>query len=249
MIVFRFWSRFGAYKDPLGISQNITFALPPKTAIGGMMGAVLGKTPKEIFADEDYFDFGYSNVLLRPARKQSFAQNYIDDYTKSAATKLDEMKKLRAGNPKSRWAKLHQEGFKKGAKPIFRELLINPDYLIAIDNFKYEEELHRHMDSHYSAYPVYMGNSEFAANFALIEHKAEQVSSDRIDSFTTQVESIDFQADQHYTSMKLANRSYGEREYRDYLHIIVSNRAIKLQSDVSITKISTALGEYQCEFI
>lgn len=249
MIVFRFWSRFGAFKDPLGISQNITFALPPKTAIGGIMGAVLGKTPKEIFSDENYFDFWYSNVLINPARKQSFAQNYIDDYTKGAATKLDEMKKFRAGNPKSRWSRLHQKGFKKGAKPIFRELLINPDYLIAIDDFKHEKQLREHMANHCSVYPVYMGNSEFAANFALIEHEAEQISSDRIDSFTTQVESIDFQADQHYTSMKLANKCYREREYLDYRHIIVSNRAIKLQNDVEITKISTSLGEYRCEFI
>lgn len=249
MIVFRFWSRFGAFKDPLGISQNITFSLPPKTAIGGMMGAVLGKAPEEIFSDEEYFDFSYSVVLLQPIRKQSFAQNYINDYTKSAATKLDEMQKFRNKNPKNTFLKLHQEGFKKGAKPTFRELLINPNYLIVVDNFKHEVQLREYMANHHSVFPVYMGNSEFAANFSFVEHDVEMLESDRVDSFTTHIECIDFQPSQHYSSMKLACSSYGERQYRDYRNIVVSNRPLKMKNNVSIAKLSTDLGEFQCEFV
>jgi len=73
MIAFKLWSNFGVFRDPLTITQNITFSIPPKTTIGGMLAAILGIDYNDYFQDETYFDFQYSVVLLSTIRKKSFA--------------------------------------------------------------------------------------------------------------------------------------------------------------------------------
>jgi len=258
MIAFRFWSRFGAFKDPLSISQNITFSLPPKTAIGGIIGGIIGKTPDEIFNDDEYFNFGYSAVLLSPTRKKSFAQNYISKYTERSYYKINAINKCLLELPLGKREKAVIENFKfeeeKGdykvwQKPTYRELLLNPNYLIIIQDFKYEKKLKKHLQNHYSVYPVYMGNSEFSANFSWVECTSNSVKTDTLHSFTQEVENIDFRLGNHYTSLKMATKSFGQREYRDYKQIVVSDKAITLKKSIEAIKLLTPDGQYYCEFI
>jgi CRISPR-associated protein Cas5h len=130
LLAFEIWGKFASFRDPFTISQNLTFNLPPKTTIGGMMASFLG-LPNETkendiayFDEKDFFDFHYSCIIKNPIFKKTFSQNYINDYTKSSATKLDVL--LKGQN----------KDFKVSPKPINRELLLNPKYLIIIDNFK-----------------------------------------------------------------------------------------------------------------
>lgn len=88
MFCFKLWSRFGAFRDPLTITQNLTFPIPPKTTVGGILAAVLGIDYSDYFNDPDYFDFFYSLVLARPIRKKSLAQNYVSKYTVKSETKF-----------------------------------------------------------------------------------------------------------------------------------------------------------------
>ncbi|MEA3452419.1 MAG: CRISPR-associated protein Cas5 [Bacteroidota bacterium] len=87
MFAFKLWGHFGVFRDPITITQNITFSIPPKTTIGGMLAAILGIDYNDYFNDDDYFDFKYSLVLNSHIRKKSFSQNYVEDYTKKSAIK------------------------------------------------------------------------------------------------------------------------------------------------------------------
>ena len=247
MVAFTYWSHFGSFKDPLGISQTVTFPIPPKTTVGGILGAMIGKKPEEIFGDLEYFNFQYSVIPLSPIRKKSFAQNYIDDFTKTSGTKLDEMQKFAKQNPKSKFLEIHQRGFKKGAKPIYRELLIAPKYLIVIQDFKFKDELETQLKNHNSVYPLYMGNSEFSANFEYVDAISKEVRSSTVDSFTASLDLIDFEEGQHYSSLKMATKSFNQREYSDYTHLVVSNKALKLKQEINALHVKTKFGEFVCE--
>src|SRR4030042_3449114 len=141
MIGFKLWGHFAAFRDPITITQNLTLPIPPKTTIGGLMAAVLGIDYNDYFNDNRYFDFQYSLISLNPIRKKSFAQNYIEDYTKKrSGQKLDSMYKFYLNNNDKKLFDLlnlkFSEKFTK-PKPIYRELLINPSFLIFIKDYKY----------------------------------------------------------------------------------------------------------------
>lgn len=292
MFGFNLWARFGVFRDPLTITQNMTFSIPPKTTIGGMLAAILGMDYQEYFNDPEFFNFGYSLILKQPVRKKSFVQNYIEDYTKKSALRLDAMLKVRdqvkalellddqnnalksneSINEKDRKKiisiekKIENTRFKleknmddlkkkSGArypksKPIFRELLIDPSFLIFIHEFKYENEITASMQNHESAYPLYMGNSEFAANYRFIKCKewtAKPIT--QLDSFTGSSDKIAFESGKKYTSVYAATQTSGNREYRNFRHVVVCDQKIVLKSPVDGCGISTEKGEYACEFI
>ena len=292
MFGFKLWAGFGAFRDPLTITQNMTFSIPPKTTIGGMLAAVLGMDYRDYFDDPEFFGFGYSLILLNPVRKRSFSQNYIEDYTKKSAVRLDSMikvrdsemnrsgyedqkneiesiadigekeqKKLSALDKKiastqealnkamDNWMKKTSERYSK-SKPIFRELLVNPAFLVFIHGFKFETDIVTCMKNHESAYPLYMGNSEFAANYRFEECVSwESKPMAELSSFTGSPDKITFEQGKKYTGIYAATRTVGKREYRDFRHVVVCDKPIRLKDAISGYDITTESGRYGCDFI
>jgi len=307
MLAFKIWGNFASFRDPITISQNLSLPLPPKTTVGGMMASILGIN--NYFNDDEYFDFGYSCVMLNEIRKKSFSQNYIEKYTsrvgtkitayettikkyrevekakekllslqqekeellklvspqKSEITKLNKKplqiyKQLKALNKKCKlleqevikWENKKNETFTK-PKPINRELILNPSYLIIIDNFKYEDKLIELLKKHYSIYPFYLGNSEFSGNFEYIESQILDNEIDFVDSFTSSAKLIDFNFGQKYSNMTMPLQVIGDRQYKEYKKIIFSDKAIKLKEKVKGLKLELFINnqkmEFGCEFI
>ena len=292
MFGFKLWAGFGAFRDPLTITQNMTFSIPPKTTIGGMLAAILGMDYQEYFDDPEFFSFGYSLILLNPVRKKSFSQNYIEDYTKKSALRLDSMVKVRdseknrSGYEKQKheiesqntvgekelkkltgldkkiassqvalikarddWMKKTSERYPK-SKPIFRELLVDPAFLVFIHDFKYENDIVSCMKNHESAYPLYMGNSEFAANYRFVECSSwESKPMAELSSFTGSPDKIAFEQGKKYTSVYAATCTVGNREYRDFRHVVVCDKPIRLKDAIPGYAITTDSGRYGCDFI
>lgn len=292
MFGFKLWAGLGAFRDPLTITQNMTFSIPPKTTIGGMLSAVLGMDYRDYFDDPDFFGFGYSLVLLNPVRKKSFSQNYIEDYTKKSALRLNAMLKVRdsekdhsnyemqkrdieskgtlsekeekklisldkkiktshgaVAKAKDDWMKKNSDRYPK-SKPIFRELLINPAFLVFIHDFKYEADIVKSMKNHESAYPLYMGNSEFAANYRFVECTSwESKPMTELSSFTGYPDKIAFEPNKKYTSVYAATRTVGRREYRDFRHVVVCDNTMRLQDTIEGYDIMSESGRYGCDFI
>ena len=270
----------------------MTFSIPPKTTVGGMLASILGIDYNDYFDDNDYFDFGYSLVLNNPVRKKSFSQNYIMDYTKTSAirfnlmltirdnnheamlyenqkkelasketrTKMEERKlkgleeKIETAEKKvskaiNNWSEKSSGRFAK-AKPIYRELLINPSFYIFINKFKHEDKIIELMKEHLSEFPLYMGNSEFAANYQFIDcQKYEKKKIMGLDSFTGNPEKIKFESGKKYTSVYAATRTTGSREYRDYKSMVVCDKKIILLSAIDGYSLNTDTGDFNCEFI
>jgi len=291
MFCFKLWSRFGAFRDPLTITQNLTFPIPPKTTIGGILASILGIDYTEYFNDPEYFNFSYSLILTKPIRKRSIAQNYVADYTGKSETKFNALthsanawnklksllkkkerleQKITKGKADAKFlvtadakiikAKINAEKssekcnhiLNKGLrspKPIFRELLMNPEYLIFIKDFKYEETIIPRLKRHESAYSFYMGNSEFSANYRFLDCSCDKKSSDTLHSFTAMGNNILFEEGKQYTSLFFATRTCGNREYRDYKRIVLCDKPIQLKSAVPLHILHCDKGRFNCEFI
>lgn len=289
MFAFKIWGDFACFRDPLTISQTITFPIPPKTTIGGMMAGILGFEWSKWMDDESYFDFKYSVVVLNPIRKKSFMQNCINDYTKQSETKLnklveisnksDEIAKLacqideysrketlnkkeqqKDNKAKKDIEKLQNDIQKKelelqsGLRPkdpqkqISRELLLNPEYLVVVDNYKYESAILELLINHESRFPFYLGNSEFLGNFEHIKSTFSKQKSIKLDSFTKQIENIDFmQIDRKYTNIKMATKVIEGRLYRDYENFVICNKDIVLKNEVETVTLKFDGKEYFCE--
>ncbi len=123
MFAFKIWGSFASFRDPVTISQNLSLSLPPKTTVGGMMASILGI--ENYFNDDEYFDFGYSCIILNEIRKKSFSQNYIDKYTSRVGTKItayaSAIKKYRdAKKAKDKLLKFGEEN--KKSTQIYKQL-------------------------------------------------------------------------------------------------------------------------------
>lgn len=291
MFVFKLWSRFGAFRDPITITQNVTLSIPPKTTIGGMLAAILGMDYNDYFENQQFFDFRYSLVLQNPIRKQSFSQNYIEDYTVKSHLKQDAILKIIKKSKlledykskivnktqlnilnnvdddyseKDKKLKKKQDDYQKELimfnermnakmpkpKPIRRELLINPSYLIFIKDFAFENEIIEKLQSHKTGFALYMGNSEFSANYEFVKcnHYKEQRFS-QVNSFTQAQENIKFESGKKYTTIYAATKTVKGRKYRDFKKVTISDKDISFENPIDGIMVHTNGGEYNCEFI
>ncbi len=291
MFCFKLWSRFGVFRDPLAITQNLTFPIPPKTTIGGMLASILGLDYNDYFNNPEYFDFKYSLVIKKQIRKKSFAQNYVADYTKKSQNKITVIEKYLKAKDKYDNLVMKKESLERSdglskkeekflttadkkieaalkklkkdsanceqkinsgfraPKPIFRELLIEPGYLIFVKNFKYEKDIVPCLREHLSEFSLYMGNSEFQANYQFVECNWEIEQSDILNSFTSNASKILFEAGKKYTNIYMATKTIGNREYRDYKNFIICDEIMRLKEQIRVYVVKTDMGKYYCEFV
>jgi len=138
-------------------------------------------------------------------------------------------------------------------KPTNRELLLNPSYLIIIDNFKYEDKIIPLLKTHASIFPFYLGNSEFSGNFAYIESKIISKTINKADSFTTHTDKIEFSFEQKYSNMTMSLKAVEARQYKEFQKVVYSDKAIQFKEPVDgvciEARLNNQLVEFRCEFV
>ena len=246
MFAFKIWGKFACFRDPLGISQNITLPIPPKTTVCGMLAALLGVD--NYLNDDRFDDFKYSVVLDGSILKKTFSQNYINDYTKFTKSHLNSLLKFDMQK-----ISLGLRDNKAPQKPINRELLIYPKYIIFIDKFKLEEEAIYNLKNRNCKFSFYLGNSEFAGNFEFIEitnYEEKKFDEINIDSFVLQddVKNIDFEESVLYSPISFASTLTPERSPDLGVNLILSNKQIKVR-DIKVWKIVCGDKIYHCRFV
>ena len=246
MVVFRIWGKFASFREPLTISQNISLPIPPKTTVAGMIASILGV--EDYLQDEGFFDFGYSVVALSSIRKKSFSQNYINDYTTKTQTQLNNMRK-------NDFEKIAQglRDKKNPQKPINRELLLNPDFLIFVKDFKNEMKLKNHLQEKKSIFPFYLGNSEFLGNFENIEVESYQVRTVEkgyINSFVLQkdTQNIEFCEGVRYGKLTFATKLNDKRSPQSYKSVVFADESL-LVDNLEVIEIQTDQKRYYCQFV
>lgn len=246
MFAFEIWGKFASFRDPFTISQNISLPIPPKSTVAGMMASILGV--ENYFDDSAFNEFEYSVIVLSPITKKSFSQNYINDYTSQMKIHLNDLIK---GDIEKIATGLRKK--KSPQKPINRELLLNPRYLIVVNNFQYEKTISEHLQQKISKFPFYLGNSEFAGNFrwvALKSMQKTQIDEVNVDSFILEqdLQHIEFQEGTRYSSISFATHLNTDRTPMNAVTVITGSKPIVLKNS-EICQLELESRVYHCRFI
>ena len=150
IVVFDLWGNYGHFRVPYTTSSPISFPVPPKTALYGIIGAILGYDKDsylEIFSKE-HWSFAVS--LRKSISKFHIPENFIN--TKVA--------KMFARMPKNKSCRTQ----------INMEFLKNPYFRIYVlsDNENELNRLELLLKEHKSFYTPVLGISECLANFEFI---------------------------------------------------------------------------------
>jgi len=205
----------------------------------------------KISAMEKYFNIRkkYNGFVQEKKRLEDCSEpsKKEENFLMTADKKIEaEFKKLKKGS--DNFSKVFNSSF-RSPKPIFRELLIAPEYLIFVKDFKHEEQIIPLLQTHFSAFCFYMGNSEFPANYRLLDCEWGLEGANILNSFTASPSKIVFEEDKKYTNIYMATKTIGAREYRDYKNFILCDKAILLKNENPTIVVKTNAGKYYCEFV
>lgn len=149
-VVFDIWGDYAHFRKYYTTSSPLTFSIPPRTALIGLISAILGLT-KDAYLK--YMRKSMADIAVRilsPVRKIRMGQNLIntkDDY----------------------WIPI-ERGFHEPRTQIRFEYIKDPKFRIYfrhIDNAT-QENLFKKLSEHKSVYTPYLGLSELLGNFSLV---------------------------------------------------------------------------------
>ena len=214
-VAFRLWGDYAHFSHPATIYSSLTYPIPPKTAIMGFLGALIG--------EEEPFRLGdikYSIKLEQPLVKKQFVFNGI----KFA---LSSNMHLKEG---------YQDASEK--KQFYRELICNPSYKVFVDlkelKKEYKEQIIDALKFHKTKFTPYLGINFCIADFEWIEIKEIEKKEDevcKIDSFTLKKDFI-FEANIN-TRLTTARMACGVEEgriFKDFKDFVIEINANKISS-------------------
>ncbi len=149
MVVFDIWGDYGHFRVPYTPASPISFPVPPKSVIYGMIGAILGYEKHEYLSILSKNKWLCSVGIKNPIAKQYIPENFID-------TKQVKM-----------FARIPQG--KGGRTQVNVEFLKNPYYRLYVaseseDIYKLEKLVKEHKTN----YTLCLGLSECLANYEFI---------------------------------------------------------------------------------
>lgn len=194
---------YGHFSHPATVYSSLSYPIPPKTTVMGMLGAIMGET--------DYLflrDIAYGCCIVRLDGKRNFCFNGVKDALKELSAEK-------------------MQGFSKGHKQFYRELLVNPVYEIYCDigalEVKHQEKLLALLQEGQSLYTLYMG-----INFCLASYRflgvfegAKTEEKAVIDSFVPTSARFFLEPQKHYTDIRFATDIKPNREFGKFCSVIV----------------------------
>ena len=231
IVVFDLYGDYGHFRVPYTTSSPITFPVPPKTALYGIIGAILGYDKNsylEIFAKERWH---FAVSLRKSVSKFQIPENFIN--TKAA--------KMFARMPKNKSCRTQ----------INMDFLKNPYFRIYVtsDNENELNRLESLLKEHKSVYTPVLGLSECLANFEFIGSfsSEEQMCGDFVEicSILPLSEQIDInflQQDKKFLKVHIPTEFNNKRELIESKDFVIeaTGKTIdaKVESYISISEIN-----------
>ncbi|KXS40413.1 MAG: CRISPR-associated protein Cas5 [Candidatus Frackibacter sp. T328-2] len=210
VLVFDIWADYAHFKKYYTTTSPLTFAIPPKTTLYGLIGAILG-LDKEGYLD--YFQMGECQIgveIKNPIKKTRINLNLIDTKKAKLMSRIDTRTQIKT------------------------EYLKDVKYRIYFQHRNEEiyNKLKKYLLEHKSVYSISLGLSENLANFEFIgEYEVDKIDNNenwvdlktvvRIDDNYLTKGDIDFnQGDKEYYFDKVALEMKSDREVIDYGQIV-----------------------------
>lgn len=203
-LVFDVWGDFAHYRKFYTTSSPLTFSFPPRTAVAGMIAAILGIDKNEYLK---YFTKDKADIaikIMKPVKKSRISYNLIDTKTAKMMSKI------------------------QNRTQVTFEVLKDCGYRIYFthkDKNLYEK-MKGFLKNHKSHYTVCLGLSEYIANFKYIdelemkeEHSKDYVYIDSVIPFNEDM-LIEFEMDREYFKDTVPNEMNENREVIEYKKVI-----------------------------
>jgi CRISPR-associated protein Cas5h len=203
VIVFDVWGDYAHFRKNYSTSSPLTYSFPPRTALSGLIGALVGLDKAEYFRHFFKDEANIGCKILQPVKKVRIGENLID--TKSAV-------------------KMH---LIKNRTQIRFELVKDPKYRIYFSHT--EEQLHEKLRnllaSHQSVYTPCLGLSQFICNYQFIGEFGLKSLGEDVQEIDSVVPSKcllmpDFEEGKEYFSEVMPGEMGEAREVTDYSEIL-----------------------------
>jgi len=227
IIAFKLTGDYAHFSHPATIYSSLTYPIPPKTAIMGFLGAVIG--------EEEYYKLSaikYSIKINREIVKKSFVFNGI----KFA---LSSNMHIKDG---------YQDASEK--KQFYRELICSPSYTVYVDlsalDSAYQERITTYLREHKTAFTPYLGINFCLADFEWIEIESIQKITDeitQIDTFTLK-EDFEFEIENYGVKLTTANMACDVekdrifKEFKEFIIEIGAENSIRSKNRDNIYQIN-----------
>lgn len=211
VLVFDIWGDYAHFRKFYTTSSPLSFSIPPRTAISGLIGAIIG------LQKEDYLRHFSKNQaqigvrLLAPVKKTRLGINHIN--TKD-----------------NNWTLIRKKGHEPRTQ-IRTEFLKDPKYRVYVyhkDKSIYNN-LHDYLRAHKSVYTPCLGLSELISNFSFVgeyslkefnESETLIASAVPVSNLLGHSDSITFEAGKKYYKERIPIEMTPERIVTEYGEVI-----------------------------
>ncbi|WP_248662337.1 type I-B CRISPR-associated protein Cas5b [Fuchsiella alkaliacetigena] len=214
VLVFDIWADYAHFKKYYTTTSPLTFSIPPKTTLYGIIGAILGLSKDNYL---NYFKPGQCKIgiqIKKPIKKTRVNLNLIDTKSAKLMARIDNRTRIKT------------------------ELLKDVKYRIYFWHSQTStyQKLKSYLVQHKTVYSISLGLSECLANFRYIaEYELQKIDANnswlelitvlRIDTKGLSKADIDFtQEDREYLVDKLALEMKPNREVVDYGQIVLEKK-------------------------
>jgi len=200
VLVFDVWSEYAHFRKFFTTTSPLTFSLPPRTALCGLMGAILGFSKETYLSKFSKNDACFAIRLLNPVKKVRFSENLIDTESISTMNVIKQHTRIKFE-------------FLKDAKYRI--------YFSHSDADLYSSALEM-ISGHKCVYTPCLGISEHIANFGYVGeyslNKKEIPNKVVIDSIIPkdQIQKIQFETGKEYMTETLPNEMTEDRTVNEY---------------------------------
>ncbi|OJV36080.1 MAG: type I-B CRISPR-associated protein Cas5 [Bacteroidia bacterium 43-41] len=232
LLIFDIKGEYGHFRKYNTTTSPLTYSIPTRTAIAGMLGAILGMEreicdglyPEGAEPVQEFFSKEQSGVavqIINPVKKENVGFNLIN--TKGSFYDL-----TRAGRTQ-----------------IEFELLKDPHYRIylAMDNQDKFEELSERIANKKHHFTPYLGLAQFTAQIDFIQRAqaCERVSDNEFTEIITAVNMsklvgeapVEFQAELFYSANNMPIAMNRDREILEYSEVLIEKNGNPLHVRVS----------------
>jgi CRISPR-associated protein Cas5h len=213
VIVFDVWGDYAHFRKNYSTSSPLTYSFPPRTALSGLIGAIVGLDKTEYFRHFFKVDAKIGCKILVPVKKVRIGENLID--TKSAI-------------------RMH---LIKNRTQIRFEFVKDPNYRIYFSHS--DEQLYKKLKdllaSHQSVYTPCLGLSQLICNFKFIGEFGLKRSSEDVQDIDSVVPGKcllepDFEEGKEYFSEVMPGEMGEAREVTDYSEILFERNAKSIRA-------------------
>lgn len=215
VLAFDIWGDYAHFRKYFTTSSPLTYAVPPKTAVYGMISAVLGIDKNKYLEKFSKAQCDIAISIVNPIKKSRIPMNYID--TKSSI----DMSKI------------------KNRTQVNLEVLKDVKYRIYVAHRdeKLYRDLKESLENNKSVYTLSLGLSEFIANYKYVgEYEVQKNESDAIQEINSvvpysQKNNMEFKEGREYLKDTVYNEMDADRVVTEYIEIVYERNGKSVSID------------------